>query len=320
MTGMYMPTHKGKPKWFLYEIVANKRNGIDCDKFDYFARDSANVGVKSNFDYRRYFENIRILLINNQLRICVRDKEMFNLYQLFHTRWSLHYRVYQHKTKASIEDLLLRAFEKADKILKISKGITKEGFTLLTDKVMYDIFSRKGKDRESQKLLKEAQELLKRIQCRDLYKFCGETQPETKQSLNKKKISEEIAAISDKKLNAEDIFVDIVSMDFGMKDKNPISKVVFITKSGEPFISRQEDVSKILPQKFNERYVRVYTKSRDVNSEQLLRQCFKSWCSVNGYPLRQMLERDGDGYCLPLQLNSSTDPQVVCKRQRSMSF
>lgn len=32
--------YKGRPekKSFLYEIVANKRNGIDVDKWDYFAR------------------------------------------------------------------------------------------------------------------------------------------------------------------------------------------------------------------------------------------------------------------------------------------
>ncbi|KPP56250.1 hypothetical protein Z043_126139, partial [Scleropages formosus] len=35
-----MCNYQGRPKekWFLYEIVANKRNGIDVDKWDYFAR------------------------------------------------------------------------------------------------------------------------------------------------------------------------------------------------------------------------------------------------------------------------------------------
>ena len=56
-------------KWFLYEIVANKRTGIDCDKFDYFARDSHQVGVKNSFNHMRYFQNIRILGVNGQLQV-----------------------------------------------------------------------------------------------------------------------------------------------------------------------------------------------------------------------------------------------------------
>jgi hypothetical protein len=37
--------YKGRPKEksFLYEIVANKRNGIDVDKWDYFARYAQNT-------------------------------------------------------------------------------------------------------------------------------------------------------------------------------------------------------------------------------------------------------------------------------------
>jgi HD superfamily phosphohydrolase len=40
-------------KTFLYDIVANKRNGIDVDKFDYFARDCHVLGVTKSFDSSR---------------------------------------------------------------------------------------------------------------------------------------------------------------------------------------------------------------------------------------------------------------------------
>lgn len=40
--------YKGRPerKSFLYEIVSNKRNGIDVDKWDYFARYALNTSEK----------------------------------------------------------------------------------------------------------------------------------------------------------------------------------------------------------------------------------------------------------------------------------
>ncbi|KAF3860554.1 hypothetical protein F7725_000809 [Dissostichus mawsoni] len=49
--------YKGRPeKSFLYEIVNNKINGIDVDKFDYFARDSYHLGIKNNFDHGRFIK------------------------------------------------------------------------------------------------------------------------------------------------------------------------------------------------------------------------------------------------------------------------
>jgi len=43
-------------KKFLYDIVANKRNGIDVDKFDYLARDSYYSGVTLSCDTSRLME------------------------------------------------------------------------------------------------------------------------------------------------------------------------------------------------------------------------------------------------------------------------
>ena len=36
--------------YYISQIVANNTNGIDVDKWDYFARDSHSLGIPSNFD------------------------------------------------------------------------------------------------------------------------------------------------------------------------------------------------------------------------------------------------------------------------------
>ena len=281
-----------KPKWFLYEIVSNKRTGIDCDKFDYFARDCANVGVNSNFDCRRYFQNVRILPVDGQLQLCVRDKEVFNLYELFHTRWSLHHRVYKHKTQAPIEDLLLKAFLKVDEVLHISESITDmERYTVLTDSIMYDILRNKSNDEN----VIAAQNLLKRIQRRDLYKFCGQTQPGSEIKCEADVIADALSEGST--LKADQVFVSIVNIHFGMKHNNPVDAVCFYTKSYQPMKVIKEQVSQILPQKFHERYVRVYAKSH--KDSKLVQQCFEKWCSDNKCPVPYMLEGDRTGYFSP---------------------
>ncbi|KAG9154814.1 hypothetical protein Leryth_020077 [Lithospermum erythrorhizon] len=50
-----------KEKRFLYDIVANGRNGIDVDKFDYIVRDSRACGLGSNFQFDRPLETMRVL-------------------------------------------------------------------------------------------------------------------------------------------------------------------------------------------------------------------------------------------------------------------
>ncbi|KAL1281509.1 hypothetical protein QQF64_000312, partial [Cirrhinus molitorella] len=59
-------TYKGRDeeKSFLYEIVANKQNGIDVDKWDYFAR----------FDHQRLLKFARVGEVNGRKHICFRDK------------------------------------------------------------------------------------------------------------------------------------------------------------------------------------------------------------------------------------------------------
>ncbi|XP_070561868.1 deoxynucleoside triphosphate triphosphohydrolase SAMHD1-like [Ptychodera flava] len=64
---------------FLYEIVANKANQIDVDKWDYFARDSYHLGVSSNFLHDRFIKFARVLQVpqkgERMKEICYRDKK-----------------------------------------------------------------------------------------------------------------------------------------------------------------------------------------------------------------------------------------------------
>lgn len=43
------PLSRVKEKQWLYEIIANKRNSIDVDKFDYIMRDAKNIGLTNIF-------------------------------------------------------------------------------------------------------------------------------------------------------------------------------------------------------------------------------------------------------------------------------
>jgi deoxynucleoside triphosphate triphosphohydrolase SAMHD1 len=72
-------------KAFLFDIIANQRNSIDVDKFDYILRDCHNVGMKTPLDPTRYpWCDVRLMtfskVIDNQ--ICFNQKEAFNLYEV----------------------------------------------------------------------------------------------------------------------------------------------------------------------------------------------------------------------------------------------
>lgn len=97
--------YQGRPqeKYFLYEIVANKKNGIDVDKWDYFARsgsgisqtfqlkigyglrlfasfshsvfrDCYHLGIQNIFDHKRFMKFARVCEYKGEKYICTRDK------------------------------------------------------------------------------------------------------------------------------------------------------------------------------------------------------------------------------------------------------
>ncbi|NXQ63629.1 SAMH1 triphosphohydrolase, partial [Anthoscopus minutus] len=299
--------YRGRPKEksFLYEIVANKKNGIDVDKWDYFARDCHHLGIPNNFDYKRLLIFTRVCEVENQKHICTRDKEVGNLYEMFHTRNCLHRRAYQHKTGNIIEIMqITEAFQKADKffeirgsggkVYQISTAIEDmEAYTKLTDCIYLEILN------SSNPKLEEAREILRKIERRELYKFLGESRPESKKKIVKSNsLAESIANSKPKKnppdveLKAENFIVDVISMDYGMKEQNPIDKVHFYCKADPSKAVKisKEQVSNLLPIIFMEQVVRVYYKSQDPDIISAAKQYFVQWCMQNDFTKPQ----DGD--------------------------
>ncbi|XP_040588646.1 deoxynucleoside triphosphate triphosphohydrolase SAMHD1 isoform X2 [Mesocricetus auratus] len=305
--------YKGRPaeKSFLYEIVANKRNGIDVDKWDYFARDCHHLGIQNNFDYKRFVKFVRICDVEDTTNgykmkhICTREKEVGNLYDMFHTRNCLHRRAYQHKISNLIDIMITEAFLKADPYIeilgtngnkcRISTAIDDmEAFTKLTDNIFLEILH------STDPRLSEAREILRNIECRNLYKYLGETQPNGQVKIKKEEYGQLPQDIVDTKpdmhldaqLKAEDFIVDVIVMDYGMKDKNPIDHVHFYFKNNTKHAVKitKDQVSKLLPQKFTEQLIRVYCKKTDKKSLHAARQHFTQWCADRNFTKPQ----DGD--------------------------
>ena len=141
------PSRHSDGRRFLFDVVANSRNSVDVDKFDYLQRDCMNVGMKSSYDPERLVKFSRVI----DDEICFPAKEAFNLYELFHTRYSLFkqvcfavprmscrirvvvtlfdehllffVQVYQHNVGKAIDFMICDALLAADHVLKISDAV-----------------------------------------------------------------------------------------------------------------------------------------------------------------------------------------------------
>ncbi|MED6282724.1 hypothetical protein CHARACLAT_001361 [Characodon lateralis] len=252
--------HNGRPRnmAFLYEIVSNTRNKIDVDKWDYFARDCHHLGLKNNFDHLRLIKFARVCEVDGEMQICYRDKEVFNLCNMFYTRFCLHKQAYQHKVAKAIELMITDAFLKADRHIQIegSEGnvcilsnATDDmvAYTKLTDNVFDHILNSTSQE------LEEARNILDRIMFRDLYVCLGEIRSSKTQEDFENSWSQRIPGY-----NPDDYVVNLVKFNYGMGSEDPIGHVRFYSKEtpDEARIIARPEVSQLLPEKFNDSLLR----------------------------------------------------------------
>lgn len=296
-------------KAFLRDVVANGRNSVDVDKFDYIERDSINTGVKSSCDFTRLKRFNKV--IGDQ--ICYRISEVNNLYNLFHTRAQLHNTVYTHKKGKALEYMLTDALIEADVVYngEYSKSITDmQEYVKLDDTVIKRI------EWDPDPRLAKAQAIIKRVRKRELYRFVNEFTVPTDQLQKWEKVSpEEILAHQGVSrvpggLRPEDIVVQNLKIDWTKGEDNPVEHVRFFKEGDDESsftVPRDKLTSCMYPASFLAKKVRIFTRNRSEEHVEAAAQAFSNYQQhrfrtqqqIHETPVKKRARSDTTPECTP---------------------
>ena len=266
----------GRHPQFLRDIVANGRNSVDVDKFDYLERDCLNCGLKNSADFGRLIMYSKVI----DDEICYKASEVLNLYELFHTRASLHQRVYTHRKAKAIEYMVVDCLLHADVAWggEISNAIrSPKSFQRLDDTILKRI------EWSEDPKLRDAKTILERLRRRELYRYVNEfAVPQSRLAKwpDHGVTPADVVSCQDAKggvqLRPEDVIVHNLKIDWTSKNKNPVDSINFFQDydSMEKFAIPREKVSSLIPETFIERKVRVFCKRSDQESADALERAF----------------------------------------------
>ncbi|EIE81108.1 hypothetical protein RO3G_05813 [Rhizopus delemar RA 99-880] len=212
-------------------------------------------------------------VINNE--ICYHHKEVYNLYEMFHTRHSLHRQIYTHRVGTAIELMVVDAFLAANDYLKIADMIDNpEDYLHLTDDIVHTIEKSKCPE------LEKARHIIKSIRKRDLYKFVDEflIPPELEDRLDKHIINAQNIVnhqTDNAGLTERDVIVRFTKINYAMNERNPVDSIRFYSKFNEQesFNISKQKVSYMIPSKFQDITIRVFT--RDPLKMQAIQKAFR---------------------------------------------
>lgn len=174
-----------KKEW-LYDIVANRHNGLDVDKMDYFARDERRSLAEAGKINLQILYNAMVAKANcsrfdckkcksgdKHFMICYPKKCVEEIMNFFRFRFTMHGTVYQHKTSSAAASMVTDILLHADPHYRISVGgvdhsissavINQKAFLALKDTIVEDIYNSTSSE------LKPARDLARRFLARDLY-------------------------------------------------------------------------------------------------------------------------------------------------------
>ncbi|MFW9925163.1 MAG: HD domain-containing protein [Candidatus Thorarchaeota archaeon] len=242
---------------------------VDSDKMDYLIRDSFYCGVNYGLvDIHRLINSIEI----------TPDYEMYfdlaargALESFLVARYEMFLNVYYHKTVRSVEVMLIKLIEAADRALNITAFDTPDEFLALDDMSLVSRIRRLNPSQSAD--ANEAVRMMNMLDSRILYKSAFEKVLHTEDRfvskvLTKRKVreslQEEIAALA--KVPAEDVIVDVPtlpSVPYNPHQLDPMEIKIFEIMEGKRVPRNLSEVSNIAQtMKVYLDVIRVYTFNR----------------------------------------------------------
>lgn len=258
---MIHPEREKDKSNFLYQIVSNGKNGIDVDKFDYIARDTKALGIHYGFDHKRIFPYCKVI----QGEICYCNKIIFNIFELFDTRYRLHKQVYNHPTVKRVDMTLAKIFVRLEKILPaFDQPFEHEelaNFLKLTDSIMdFPLLMEDHWIPEDKRpILYEIRAILNDLKMRQLEVIIEAILMKTGD--NATEVWRNWCLENNR--DPEEYIYSVRKLSFSAGTRNPLNYVRFFMKNTEELMSRKDInvvMGSILPKQFEEKYLLIFKK------------------------------------------------------------
>ena len=211
-------------KEWMFDIVNNKRNSLDIDKFDYLKRDTQNLCLKGyDFDEEILLNEARV--IDNQIwyPLCAAD----TIKDLFEARYKMFKDIYWSPISKAIDLQICDIFVESNEYYRYDEVIQDfEQYSNLTDNILNDILNNDDSS------LDTARVLTKNLYNGDLYTPILQLPIDSKLEQTYREITpEQIACFSNSNLKPSSIRVDINKINYGMGNANPLNSVRFYSDS-----------------------------------------------------------------------------------------
>jgi HD superfamily phosphohydrolase len=229
-------------------IVAGQ---VDADKMDYLIRDSFYCGVNYGLiDIHRLIDSLEVSK-EYQLEFSLAARGALEAFLV--ARYEMFLNVYYHKTVRSVEVMLVKLVNAADKVLHLTSFKTPEEFLVLDDMSLVSMM--RSIDPTESDNAKEASTMMNLLDSRVLYKSVFEKVLHTQDRfvskvLTKRKvresIEEEIASIAG--IKNHEVIVDVPtlpSVPYNPHQLNPMEIAIFEIVDGKKVSHNLSDYSNI---------------------------------------------------------------------------